>query len=383
MENLKSSHQEKQSCDSEFLTQQLNLVVDDSSGMLKVSDPLDVENIPRISPDSIESFTLYFEGVERIIPDKICRPKGDTTFFTTAGVQHFETILKEKGEFGRESFVVCQPVIRSQFIDKVCDGTSTSFVNFSVEIIEATPSEFIKLCNELIRIISDQGVSISDLRFTIENNVAIQGNKKFSNISITVYTQNIEIGECVYIYDYPVTEDRKVAIADLGFGIERLNWGIKANEHYFPEFAEIYNQYEEIDSNKITALIDSIRSMVLIAGDSIVPSGHDHGYRLRQFSKRFVERNQEIGIGIEKIINICFNYWCKWGNQSDLSVENIIEIIKMENDRNFNNMFLSKLRQSNNIELYIEINQSTDKFLQQIQFSLSDDIIKSILDQLK
>jgi len=173
---------------------------------------------------------------------------------------------------------VAQPVIRSQFMDKVKDGVSTSFVNFSIESIDANPTEFIELSNKFIKLVTNQGVNPEELRFCIEEMSDSWGNKKFRKTVLTLYFNNIELGECVYMHDYPVKEGKKIDIVDIGFGVERLNWGVN-NKNYLSDFDKFYTG--DIDSNKITAVIDSIRTAVLIAGDGVMPSNHDHGYRIK------------------------------------------------------------------------------------------------------
>ncbi|MBU2578846.1 hypothetical protein KKA09_01895 [Patescibacteria group bacterium] len=391
MENIESKNQESIKCDRDFILKNLKLVADNESESKKflkleadlLVDNTNAERLEKTSIDSPETLFRYFESAKIVKPDKICRPKGDTTFFTSAGVQHIETILREKGNFKKEQFAIAQPVIRSQFIDKVKEGTSTSFINFSVESIDTTPDEFIALCNKFIKLILNQGVNTRDLKFVAKDSSVKWGDKKFSNVFLKVYFNNIEIGECIYIYDYPITENEKVSIADIGFGVERLNWAIGKDKYYLPEYKNFYVNKIDKDKDKITSIIDCVRSMVLIVGDGIKPSNHDHGYRIRQFSKRFVFRNQRMGMNVAELIHLSYENWEKWGYKFSVSEKDIIEIIKLENDRNFNGLFLSKLRKIEKIDIYADINQNTTKFLHQVSFSLPKELVAKILETIK
>lgn len=388
MENHNSKYFEQINLNKDFIIRKLNLISEKDGEMLKIDTSTDAVSIKDREGNvegfnNIEDLSDYFKDIPRKESDRVSRPFKDSTFFTTAGIQHLETLIREKGGFEKEKFAIFQPVIRSQFIDKVSEGTSTSFVNFSIGITESTPNDFISICNEFIHMLEQRGIKVSDLRFNIESNHSSHGEKIFDNISVSVFFQNVELGECVYIYDYPVGENKKIPITDFGFGVERLNWAIKKDADYLPEFSEIYSKYKEIDKNKLSSIFDAVRSMVLIAGDGVVPSGKDHGYRLRQFSKRFIDRNKALGLDIEKMVHLSFDEWNKWGNKASITKENVVKVIKTENDRNFNSLFLVKLKESKGKDIYIEINQSMEEFLAQMEFSIPSETINNILNQLK
>lgn len=322
-----------------------------------------------------DSFFNYFKNIKIVEPENICRPAGDTTFFTTAGVQYIETILRIDGTLKKEQFAIAQPVIRSQFMDKVKDGVSTSFINFSVEAIDATPAEFIKLSNKFVKLIIDQGANPEELRFHLEELPDKWGDKKFSKTVLTVYLNDIELGECIYMHDYPINNDRKVNIVDIGFGVERLVWGIN-HKNYFYDFDNFYTN--NIDSNKITAIIDSIRTAVLIAREGVQPSNHDHGYRLRQLSKRFINRNQGVKLDLIELVRASYSYWEKWGLRSTVKERDVLEIIRKENQRNWNSFLLSEIKEKLKMNIDMNINQTSASFLQQMKASLSREDMEKI-----
>jgi hypothetical protein len=388
MENLESKNLKDLNLDKNFISNKLGLVADEvfkSSPSLKLQiDSQELNDLETRRKPEKKSFNnpdeLFeqFEGISVIKPDKITRSTGDTTFFTSAGVQHIETIFKDEGDLRKEKFIVAQPVIRSQFMDKVKDGTSTSFINLSVESIDANPAEFIKLSNEFIKLVVNQGIDPKELRFCIDEISDRWGDKKFHKTVLTLYFNNIELGECVYMHDYPVKEDKKIDIVDIGFGIERLNWGIN-NKNYFPDFDKFYTS--NIDSNKITAIIDAIRTAVLIAGEGVAPSNHDHGYRLRQLSKRFISRDVGVNLDFRGLIDISYEYWKRWGAPFNLDKEEILKIISQENERNWNSLFLLKLKEYSDFDIRVNINQKSTDFLQQINASLPKEA-KTIVDKI-
>lgn len=306
----------------------------------------------------------YFDGVKIIQPDNIRRPTGDTTLFTTAGVQHIETEIRETGGLSKELFMIAQPVIRSQFMDKVKDGISTSFVNFSVEYPYATPAEYIGITNRLILLLIDQGIAPSRLKFQIRNSSDKWGVRAFNNSYVAIRLDDIELGESVYIHDYPVTEYERIPIVDVSFGVERVNWAIGKNKPYFPGFDKFYRAVE--DSNKITSIIDCIRTAVLIAGTDVKPSHYDPGYRLRQLLKRFVSRTQGIEIDVLEMIQLSFDYWQKWDFKPSTNKEEIIRVIKSEIDRSYNVMLISTLEKKSGSKINVNVNISTKDFLERV-----------------
>lgn len=392
MENLEPKKLEGTEFNNNFILGRLNLVDEDKKepeGFLRLKPDLLSQNHETKASekkllDNLDYLFSFFENAKILVPDKICRPKGDTTFFTTAGVQHIETILRERGKLERKLFVISQPVIRSQFMDKIKDGTSTSFINFSVEAVRSNPDEFIDLCDRLIKLIVGCGADPRELRFQIENVNDRWGDKEFTKTVLTLYFNNTELAECVLIHDYPISENDKICIADVGFGVERLNWGVNKSRYYFPGFDKFYEEKRgenKIDSDKVTAIIDSMRTGVLIAGEGVIPSNHDAGYRLRQLSKRFVLRNQGVNFNVVELIHNSYEYWQKWSFEPNIGENKVVEIMRQENERNYNGLLLSMLEERGGPHVYVEINQPTVNFLKQLRVSLSKDA-KEIVDEI-
>ncbi len=327
-----------------------------------------------------EELQKYFPGIKLVDPDSVCRPTGDTTFFTSAGFQHLETLMRENTEVDGQSFLISQPVIRSQFMDKVKEGTSSSFINFSIESVGANPSEFITLSNQFIELLEGLNINKEDVRFQIESKQDKWGGKKFTKTVWTTYIDGVEVGEGVYIHDYPITQEVKVPIADIGFGIERVNWVIGAEKHYFSEFSDYY---DKADEDTVASVIDPIRTMVLIAGEGIKPSSHDQGYRLRQLSKRFVQRNLVTNFHLDELVIRSSKFWEQWGYRPTLDGEELLDVIRVENERNYNGLFLETLQREEGSQIYVDINQPTSKFFNQLEFSLPKQMIDTVTKKLK
>jgi hypothetical protein len=392
MEYFNPENIQRKKCDRDFVIKNLKLIPieeDNQNIFFKLNSDLlfteiVLEHLKKIPLNNPDSFLEYFDNIKLIEPDKVCRPKGDTTFFTTAGVQYIETFLKRDKKLKKEKFMVAQPVIRSQFMDKVKEGVSTSFINFSIESLDSNPDEFIELSKKFIQLVISQGIDVNKIKFQIEELPDQWGDRKFNKTVLTLYFNDIEIGECVYIHGYPVTESKKIDIIDIGFGVERLNWGIGNNKNYFSDFDKFYSN--KFDSNEVAASIDCIRTATLIAAEGVKPSNHDHGYRLRQLLKRFVIRNQKTKFDLSELVSISYDYWLKWGFKPVITKSQTLDIIKQEYERNWNNNFLSLLKEHGGFDIYVDINQPSEKFLKQVEISLPQEgkeIVKKLIEQLK
>jgi hypothetical protein len=314
----------------------------------------------------MEDLMVHFQDVQVIEPDRICRPAGDTTLFTSAGVQHIETILREHGELKKEIFAVAQPVIRSQYMDKVKEGTSTAFVNFSVEALDTNLEEFNSLCQKMIDMFIDRGATPEDLKFKIETLPDKWGDRSFTKTVLTMYTNEIEVGEGVLMRDYPVTEETKIDIADICCGVERMNWALGGR--YFQEFDGLYS--DKTDDDTTASVIDCIRTSVLMVGEGVKPSHTDPGFRLRRLSKKFVERNKGVNLDTAELVGKSLEYWKGWGYKPDVSEQETLSLVEAENVRSYNNMVLLMVEKAGGPKINANINQPTNSLIEQLQISL-------------
>lgn len=286
----------------------------------------------------------FFEGFERLEPEPVRRPLGESTVFTTAGVQRVESMLREHAEIAEKKFLVAQPVIRSQYMDAVKEGFSTSFVDVSIEHVNATMGDFFEIYKLLLALLINQGIPLRDIRVTISESTDQWGKKKVTKNTITFYVGQVEVSECVYIPDYSLDDGAKIAIADGCFGMERFCWGTGKHSFYYQDFDQFYTS--DHDRNDISGVIDAVRTGVLIAREGVVPSHKDPGYRLRQCMTRFFLRNRLIKLDIEKLVSIAVDYWTKWSTESKLDKIALFEILRKEIERAHNVAFLSEFKKT-------------------------------------
>lgn len=324
-----------------------------------------------------------FESFDFIESENIIRPITDTTLFTTSGIQRIESLLRDQENIEEINTAVFQPVLRSQYIDNVSEGNTSSFTNFTAMSTSVTTGDFLQSIRQVVDLLPRaQNDNTQNLRLRIEENNAHWGSKEFKNTVVSFLFNSIEIGECVFIKDFPYGKESKLDIIDIGLGIERLRWSLEEpGTPFLVSYSEIYQQLEAkgVSRDDIVGIIDPIRSMTLIALDGAKPSNKNHGYRFRQLSKRMTTRTQGLDIVVDNIIKIAYEEWMEFGHKPTLELEEVTEIVSTENQRNYNRSLLDQLASSKNIKLKININQSTSSFIAQLRYSLNDEDINNLI----
>ena len=180
--------------------------------------------------------------------------------------------------------------------------------------------------------------------------------------------------------DFPINSNQVSNIMEVGFGVERMEWLSKNNNYYFSKYKEIYDKFikEAISIDKISSIIDSIRTSVLIAGNGIIPSNNNHGYRLRQLLKKFVFENVNISIPLNNLLKIAYN---EWESNIFIPYNTICKVIEKEVERNEHAYLLDLLRKYN-IKTNIDITLPDDLFIKSLKTRIYRENTSIILDKL-
>ena len=390
-ENFKNESLDNIELTTDFVIKQLDLSFDKNADteIFRLGHDSRLLNTERVADtiniiDSPDKLYPYFEGIEVSNADPLRRPIGDATFFTTAGIQHIETILFKENKLDKQSFIIVQPSIRNQFIDKTSEGCSTSFVDFCVADIRTTPQDYINLCNKYIDTVIQLGADPKLLGFNIEDSEDVWGSKEIKKTILTLSYNNIELGEAVYVHNYPVGQNERIAITDISFGIERLNWAFGENNVYFQEFKSFYPENISPEKkNEITRAIDCIRTATLVAGEGVESSHVNPGRVLRQLIKRFVKRNKEFNFSIDEMVSIANNYWQKWGFRPTVELSQIADILRIERDRSMNVLLMELLKEQGGPSLSIDVNQSFEEYISTIHKSFGPRVIELVNNIIK
>jgi len=140
----------------------------------------------------------HWKGSESVVRDKF-----ETTLFTTSGVQRIETMLRNGESVDGEEFAVIQPVLRSQFIDFVNEGHSTSFMNLTLAKVNGGAGNYFDTCKMVLQFLAELGFSSDEVRVRLENGPAAWGYRNFGNTSLTIICRGVEVGECIFSNNFP------------------------------------------------------------------------------------------------------------------------------------------------------------------------------------
>lgn len=307
------------------------------------------------TPEFLKNF---FEDANfKAMPAKLIVNKAGSTLFMSAGVQILDSIIHEEKEIFSEKIYVAQPVFRTQFIDKIGEGISSSFINIATEMVNKSPEEHFMILNKWMQLLEGFGLNKENMILKSVERYSKWGKRRFSCKILKIHYNGWGLGDAAYI-DMPQDSRNNISISDIGFGLERIKWLLSPDKSYFQSIVPSDKELVEFDSE----LIDYVRTLTLLAGSGVKPSNNAHGYRFRQLSKLLTKINLEKKANLNDLISIWYDDWRKW---TDLPVdkENSIRTINLENERNFNRELLDILKKDYP-DVGIDINQPTTKVIE-------------------
>jgi len=305
------------------------------------------------------------EHIPTIMPDRVLRPEGDTTIFTSAGIQHLETLERDKINLESEKFKIAQPVIRSQFMDKIKEGYSTSFIDEAVIQLGVSDEDFFSMCKQMVIDSLNYDTDIQKYYLTIETQDDRWGQKKFTKLVVTLYYDGNEVSEGVYIDQFPKIDGKTVSVAETTHSAERFNWIHRKNrdQPYFIGFEEFYRSDNKDD---VARIIDPVRTATLMLMQGVVPSHKDPGFRLRQLIKRFVERNAETSFSEDRLSDLSYDFWLGNNVEGIVGKDEVRALLKKEMIRAQNIYIVSRVERDTGKKIKVDVNLSTDEFIKRI-----------------
>lgn len=246
---------------------------------------------------------------------------GGTTLFTSAGVQVLDNVIFDEKKIPEKKLFVAQPVFRTQYMDQVGEGFSTTFINIASEIVNPSLIDHFEAVNDWLCLFEELGLKKEKITLEKIEKEPQWGDKKFKDFVLMIYYDGLEIGDANYIHDVPQKTRDSLKISDIGFGLERIKWILKGGS-YFGE-NEIVNP----------RAFDYCKTIMLLAGSGLKPSSKEHGYRLRQLSKRLMDSGKEYDEFLPAL-KYYYNYWKEW-TYLTMPESGAIEVVNTENKRNF------------------------------------------------
>lgn len=320
-----------------------------------IKKPINPELASKLeSPKYLET---YFErnGFSILQPKPIINKTG-ITLFISAGVQHLDDVIYKEANYCDVPQFVAQPVLRSQFVKSVGEGSSTSFINICTEKVNPRVQEHFSYLEKWLELLDKMGLKKENISFQLQNTETKWADKKFKSDKIKIFYDGLEIGVALYNTDLPQNNRDPLCFSDIGFGLERIKWILQGGQYF-----NVFNITTKEHEVKNPIILNHILTMALLAGSGIKPANKEHGYRLRLFSKKFISENIKEHLEIEELAGNAYRYWSNWINLP-VSENEALLLIQKENERNFNRELLNSLKLKY-VDVDIDINQSTEKVL--------------------
>ena len=303
-------------------------------------------------------------------PHGICNESTDTIFIT-AGIQplmnKYENALLETNK----KIFIAQPVIRTQYINSLEEGSSLAFINVTSSAINISDMHYKSMVKDWYDFLYSVGLKKnnfstgSDYYIDTWNQIELEGNRTFH------YYNGIEIGDTTFFTKVKnnSTEIKFDTLCDLGFGLERIRW-LSTKKSYY----DIYTDSAALPP-KVKALLSAI---ALIDINGICPSNKNSGYRARLFSKKLVETLNGRNINNKELeyIDECFAYWRDWQKKQFGSKETLLkEYIRNGNRYLINELIALGYKNLSNIN----INITREELYKRLKNSgVENDIVKKL-----
>ena len=309
--------------------------INESDGQFNFVDfPVNPENSELLSQREV--LNDYFRDNEFIIAEPVSVINGDRdTIFTTAGVQSLSRYIHNEDSLPLLPVFIAQPVMRTQFLDVISEGSSINFINAATIGFNRTPEQHIASLNVWMDLFKKLGFRDELFAYKVKEFSQYWGDKQIIGEKIFIIYDGLEIGDASYVDSVDQNTRQPISLSDIGFGLERIRW-ILSGGSYFDIQAK---SSDNLLSNEAKVYCSSLS---LLASEGLEPSNKGAGYRFRLLSKRLVK---DLGINhecVEAYLESCYDYWGQWTG-TPCCKQDAINTIKKENARNFNRLVLDEL----------------------------------------
>lgn len=340
-----------------------------------IEQPLNPKKAELLSTPSFLNNYFNDRGFNISLPTPLINQKG-TTLFVCAGVQVLDNIIHQEAPVPLKPLFVAQPVLRTQFIDNICEGTSTSFINVSTCHLNGSQEQHYQYLQTWLDLFVQLGLNKDDFSFKNKPYQQQWGDKIINSQKMFIIYDGLEIGDASYIQDLPQKTRPNLTLSDIGFGLERIKWILQGGSYF-----DILGDGRV--SHEITGDVAACsHTLSLLAGEGLKPSNKEHGYRFRLFSKKLVNNALGEHLISQEQAKKYYNYWEKWTKLVS-PLNQSIESLAQENTRNFNRLLLDKLS-THCPDVELNINQPTDMLIKQLKgTSVKSDYLTVVLGELK
>ena len=280
------------------------------------------------------NYNFSERGYTVVPPNKIENENERDTIFYSAGIQ---PLLQRYslGDFrDQQRLFIAQPVVRTQFLPKLKEGTGLAFVNATTASFNLSETEYLKLVKDWLELFAELGFNKEDITRRDDiykdtwDGMEIEGKRTF------YYYRGIEIGDTTF---FTQTSNPSIeTFCDLGFGAERLRWSANKDKSYF----DIESDSSDLPAN-VKGLISAIS---LLALNGVKPANKNAGYRAKVFSKTLAEALslRELNERELSYVGETVRYWQDW-QQIEGDADEILKMIDSWYTGNCHRLLINQL----------------------------------------
>lgn len=311
---------------------------------------------------SLLELSRYFrsKGFQIREPEKMANRYGKTDL-TVAGVQMFDKVIHQEADILEGDFFIAQPCIRTQFQSVVAstNGSSTAFVNICTEKMGGSFEQHLFTIDHWLTALSKLGLHMNDFVLVLRTKKHDWGSGEFYVVELFFIYGDLELGDAGYSH-VPQQGRASISLSDIGFGLERVTWGVNKQASYF-DFLRPFT----ISCGNEEA--DLYRSITLMLSSGVQPSNKGPGLQLRRFAKLLSGKHYHADI--QGLIVYYYNYWKQFG-QPVVSVAEVVLGARLELDRTVN------FKMKNMLGLPMPKKETTEQYINRVISTCNVDINK-------
>lgn len=254
----------------------------------------------------IEDF-FKTENIEKRVKENIAmKRKEGESFLVNSAVQYFRDVFWEERNFKTGTFYIPQPVVRMKSFNNPQEGYTTSFVNSSTIGINSSIEKHLDNLDRWFDLFSKVGLYLGNFSLETVPSKKYAQNKKgvwanTDGLSLGINYLDLNLGDAGFI-KIPQENRENLTISDIGFGLERILWGVYKNKSYF----ELMGPDVEYNLGKYKT-IDNTRSATLLSMKNAKDFNKDAYNQFRKFTR---ELAKDYGnFDLYRLVEHNNNYW--------------------------------------------------------------------------
>ncbi|HMS23630.1 MAG TPA: hypothetical protein PKB09_02380 [Candidatus Saccharibacteria bacterium] len=252
------------------------------------------------------SLAGIYPETEYVEPLPLIRNDGDSTLFTSSGIQYMNQFIFGDLQPTDKSYVISQPVVRMNYLPGVKLGSYTSFINFgSMQLNTSLPDHNVarEEFADLLSSVSGKNVE----RHERQEETYLRDGLEYTTLQENYLIDDLDVGDSLF-HDIRLSDGSSMTMSEMGGGLERLLFGCS------PHFLQETTGIPAIDDDNVVS-VDAFRGAVLIASNKVIPSNNNQGYQLRRLAKLLPVSSPESELYLDALAHddSTYQFWSRMG----------------------------------------------------------------------